>query len=104
MKKEDVSAKKIAEAAINGDETAIKVYELSGKYLGRGLSVIIDILNPERIIIGGVFARSHALMWDSACREIENEALTPASQCCKVVPCELGEEIGDYAALATALL
>ena len=99
-----LGAKKIAEAAVKGDETALQVYRVSGEYLGKGLSFIIDILNPERIVIGGVFARSHALLWDSALREIEKEALGASSECCKVLAAELGEHIGDYAALATALL
>lgn len=100
----DVSAKSIAEAARLGDETAKEVYRTSGRYLGRGLSVIIDILNPERIIIGGVYARSGQLMWDSAREEMEKEALGEALGCAQVVPAKLGEEIGDYAALATALI
>ena len=100
----DVTAKTIAEAANAGDETAIEVYHTSGKKLGIGLSVIIDILNPERIIIGGVYARSRHLLWESAKEEIVKEAIGESFGCCEVVPAELGEEIGDYAALATALL
>lgn len=100
----DVTAKSIDQAAAQGDETAIKVYETCGEYLGRGLSVIIDILNPERIIIGSVFARAKDRLWPSAEKIIKNEALAIAAGCCKVVPAGLGEEIGDYAAIATALL
>ena len=104
MKAEEVSAKSIADAALSGDETAKKVYRTSGEYLGRGLSFIIDILNPERIIIGGIFSRSHELLWESAERELEREALAQSNSCCCVLPAELGEKIGDYAALAAALL
>jgi glucokinase len=99
-----ITAKSIAQAAIAGDETAIKVYNTSGRYLGRGLSILIDILNPERIIIGGVFMRSHKLLWESAEEELKKETLSCSLDVCKVVPSELGENIGDYAALATALL
>lgn len=99
-----VTAKAIAEAAESGDITAIEVYKKSGKYLGKGLSVIIDILNPERIIIGGVYARSGHLLWESAKEELTREALGESLGCCSVVSAALGEEIGDYAALATALI
>lgn len=99
-----VTAKAIAEAAESGDITAIEVYKKSGKYLGKGLSVIIDILNPERIIIGGVYARSGHLLWESAKEELTREALVESLGCCSVVSAALGEEIGDYAALATALI
>ncbi len=99
----DVSAASVANAARTGDETAREVYRESGRYLGRGLSVLIDILNPERIVIGSIFARSGDLLWEDAKREIEKEALGVSAACCEVVPAALGENIGDYAAIATAL-
>lgn len=104
MKPDEVSAKTIAEAARLGDETAIAVYRKSGEYLGKGLSILIDILNPETVVIGSVFARSRDLLWESAKAEIEKEALGIAADCCKVVPAELGEQIGDYAAIAVAVV
>ena len=100
----DVNAKTIADVADAGDETAIEVYRTCGEYLGKGLSILIDILNPEVIVIGSIFARSHNLLWEPAKRVIEQEALYISANCCKVVPAELGEHIGDYAAIATALL
>lgn len=100
----DVTAKTVGDAAEAGDETALAVYRTSGEYLGRGLAFMIDILNPERIVIGSIFARSRNLLWEAAKQEIEREALAPAAACCTVVPAELGEAIGDYAAIATALL
>ena len=104
MSPNDVTAKTIADAADKGDETAIKVYEVCGEYLGKGLSVLIDILNPERIVIGSIFARSEDLLRESMEKVINAETLGISAQCCKVVPALLGEKIGDYAAIATALL
>lgn len=101
---DDVNAKTIADAANAGDKTALDVYTTCGKYLGKGLSILIDILNPEVIVIGSIFARSHNLLWEPAKRVIEKEALGVSANCCKVVPALLGEQIGDYAAIATALL
>lgn len=97
------TAKSIGEAAENGDKTALKVYEISGEYLGRGLSVIIDILNPERIVIGSIFARAHEYIWPAAKRVIEREALAHSQKVCEVVPAGLGEKIGDYATVAVAV-
>ena len=99
----DVSAASVANAARAGDETAREVYRESGRYLGRGLSVLIDILNPEKIVIGSIFARSGDLLWEDTKREIDKEALGVSAACCEVVPAALGENIGDYAAIATAL-
>ena len=104
MTASDVTAKTVGDAAEAGDETALAVYRTSGEYLGRGLAFMIDILNPERIVIGSIFTRSRNLLWEAAKQEIEREALAPAAACCTVVPAELGEAIGDYAAIATALL
>lgn len=100
----DVTAKTVADAADNGDETAKEVYRICGEQLGKGLSVLIDILNPERIVIGSIFARSENLLREGMERIIKKEALPSAAACCKVVPAALGEQIGDYAAIATALL
>lgn len=101
---DDITAKTIADAAEKGDETATEVYKICGEYLGKGLSIIIDILNPDVIVIGSIFARSRNLLWEHAKRVIDNEALKLSADCCKVLPAALGEQIGDYAAIATALL
>ena len=100
----DVTAKTVADAADAGDETAIEVYRICAEQLGRGLSVLIDIINPEKIVIGSIFARSENLIRESMEKIIREEALPQAAGCCKVVPALLGERIGDYAAIATALL
>lgn len=100
----DITAKSIADAARAGDATALRVYRICGEYLGRGLSILIDLLNPQRIVLGSIFERSGDLLWESARRVIEAEALPLPASCCQVVAAELGDEIGDYAAIATALL
>lgn len=100
---EEISAKSIADAAENGDETALEVYRMSGRMLGRGLSVLVDILNPQRIIIGSIFARSRNLLFDECDAVMKRECLAPSYGICKVVPAQLGENIGDYAALSLAL-
>lgn len=104
LKREDITAKSIADAANAGDETALEVYRICGEHLGAGISVLIDLLNPERIVIGSIFARSKNLLEQTANEVIEKEALKSSAGCCKVVAAKLGEHIGDYAAVATALL
>ena len=102
--KKEITAKAIAEAAYSGDKTALEVYRISGEYLGKGLSVIIDILNPEMIVLGGIYTRSADLLIDACNKEISKEALSISAKCCKLVPAALSENIGDYAAIATATL
>ena len=103
MTAEEVTAKSVAEAADKGDETALEVYRICGEYLGRGLSLLIDILNPQAIVLGSIFARSGHLLVESMKKEIEKEALPQSSGVCRILPAKLGESIGDYAAIAAAL-
>lgn len=104
MTAQDVTAKSVAEAAKAGDETALEVYRICGEYLGKGLSIIIDILNPEVIVLGSIFGRAKELLWPEAKAIIAQEALAASAGCCQVLPAGLGENIGDYAAIATAIL
>lgn len=100
---DSINARVVADAAFAGDELAVSIYKTSGEYLGKGLSVIIDILNPEAIIIGSIFTRSRDLIWPSAEKVIKAESLSYSSNVCKVLPAQLDEHIGDYAAMAVAL-
>ncbi len=97
-----ITAKVVAEAAYAGDDLARKVYEISSRQLGRGLSIVIDLLNPELIVIGSIYARNEAMMKPLMEEVIASEALPLARSVCKVVPAALGEAIGDYAALSVA--
>lgn len=98
----DINAKVIADCADKGDALAKEVYAISGHYLGIGLSMIIDILNPQAVIIGSIFTRSKKLLWSEAKKVIDKEALPVAAKVCKVLPAALGENIGDFAALSLA--
>lgn len=97
-----ITAQTVAEAALKGDEFARKIYRMSGEYLGRGLSVLIDILNPEMIVIGSIYARSRELLEPFALEIIKKEALLHSGNVCRIVPAMLGEDLGDYAALSVA--
>lgn len=98
----EITTKKLAEAAFDGDPFAKRVFAKSGQMLGRGLSIIIDLINPEKIVLGGVFMRSHALLVPAMKKEIEKEALGISAAVCEIVPAQLSENIGDIAALAIA--
>lgn len=97
-----ITAQKIAEEAFRGDELALQIFDISARELGKGLSVVMDILNPELIVIGGIYTRCKDLMEKRMMEIITKEALPNASQVCKVVISELNEQIGDYSALSVA--
>jgi len=95
-------AREVFEAAHAGNKTATKVIEICARQLGRGLALIVDILNPERIVIGSIFARQREQLWPLAEQTLREEALPAAFSACRVVSSALGESIGDYAALSIA--
>ncbi|MHB1484093.1 MAG: ROK family protein [Saccharofermentanales bacterium] len=97
-----ITAKLIADLANDGDELCKEIYRISGEKLGQGLSILIDILNPEVIIIGSIFTRSQNLLWNSAREIIEKESLPRSLSVCAIVTSQLGDNIGDYAALSVA--
>ena len=97
-----VTAKSIAEAAYAGDETAREVYRTVASYLGRGLALIIDVLNPEVIILGSIFGRSRDLIEPYMLEVVHREAIGFSAAKCRIVPAGLGEHIGDMAALVLA--
>lgn len=98
---DNITAKSVAIAANDGDELAIRIYQEVGERFGRGLAILADILNPERIIAGGVFMRSHHLMEESMRKTLREEALYGTAEV-EIVPAGLSEKIGDYAALSIA--
>lgn len=100
--KDDVTAKTVAQAATGGDKLAGAIYRRCGEKLGLGLSILIDILNPEKIVIGSIFQRSGRLLVDSMTEVIKKEALSVSAQACTIVPAVLGDDIGDFAALGVA--
>jgi len=101
---ENLTTKDLAEAAAKGDTTALEIFEISGTYLGIGLSILIDVINPQRIVIGSVYTRNPHL-FNAACQKvIEKEALRPAAEVCEIVPAALGDQVGDYASLSVAMM
>jgi glucokinase len=98
-----LTAQVVADAAWKGDPLAKEIYNLCGTYFGKGLSILIDILNPELIIIGSIFVRSGDLLLSAIESKIQEESLILSSKVCRIVPAGLGEFIGDYAALSVAV-
>jgi glucokinase len=102
-KKRSVTAKDVGKAAAKGDALAIGIVEECGKKLGLALAILVDVLNPERIVIGGLAMRLGDLLLEPARKSLRKEALEPALAVCSVVPATLGESIGDVAALCIAM-
>lgn len=102
-KAQSITAMDVGLAASEGDPVAIHILKMSGRYLGMGLSILVDILNPERIIIGGIFSRCREFIQPAAEEILRKEALSSSYHVCEILPAGLGEKIGDIASLCVAM-
>jgi len=99
----ELDAKSVFLAAQGGDSVAMEIIRISANYLGMGLSILIDILNPECIVIGSIYARNELLFKPLIEEVLQREAIPSARGVCQIKPAELGDSIGDYAALCVAM-
>ena len=98
----DITARDIAECAARGEADALRVFDLCAEKLGEGLSILIDLLNPECIILGSIFCRCEELLRPRMQQVIDRETLTLSRAACRILPAGLGERLGDCAALSVA--
>ncbi|MFH0991677.1 MAG: ROK family protein [bacterium] len=87
----------------SGREEARKVFEQAAFYIGRGFAILVDILNPQRIILGGIGMRIGDAILPIARQVMFEETLSEAANSCEIIPSQLGEMIGDIASLCAAL-
>lgn len=99
----DITAKELFARVRAGDPDCTEVFRESAEKLATILAFSIDILNPEVIALGGIFMRNADLFMPIINTILDEEALDLSRKVCRIVPAELGENIGDYAALAVAL-
>lgn len=97
-----VTAKDVAEAALCGDNLAMRIVHDTGSRLGEALAILVDLLNPDRIVIGGLAMRLGEHILGSAREAMRREALEDSARVCEIVPAALGEAIGDVAAICVA--
>lgn len=99
---EEVTTQDVGLAAQAGDELGLSILRDTGRMLGKGLAMLMDILNPQKIVIGSIFLRQEKILRSPMEEVIEEEALSYTREVCQVVPAGLGEQLGDYAALSVA--
>lgn len=97
------STRNIADAAKAGDPLALEVMHEAGRRLGEALAVIVDLMNPQRIVIGGFYPHCRTLLDPAMTQSLAREALPQSLAACRIVPAELGDTIGSHGALALAL-
>jgi glucokinase len=93
----------LVKAMLEGDCEAMEVAEVAGRWMGRGLALLIDALNPQVIVFGSLGVVLGERILGPARRVIAEETLPQAAAACELVPAALGRQIGDVAALMAAL-
>ena len=90
----ELTAEKIHHAAIDGDELALKVFRSVGVHLGIAIANLVNIFNPEMIVIGGGVAAAWDLFANHARDEVMKRAFPVPARRCKVVRALCGDDAG----------
>jgi glucokinase len=100
---DSLTARDVGLAAHAGDVVARKILRASGEKLGQTLAMLLDVLNPERIVLGGLAWRMGDHLLGPMRKVVARESLPQTFEACEIVPAALGEKIGDVAAMCVAM-
>ena len=100
---DDITTKEIFVQAKNGNEFYLSVITESAKKFANVLSVLIDVINPQAIIVGGVFMRNYEFFMDIMQPILKSECILDSYNVCEILPAKINENIGDYAAISLVI-
>jgi len=100
---ERITAQVVYEAAHDGDEYALEVVRDTAKFLGAGVANVINIFNPEVVVICGGVTLAGDRLFVPLRSEVKRRAFKPAVEVCRIVPGELTGTAGVYGAAAVFL-
>jgi len=100
---EELSSAKVYEAGVAGDELALEVFRRMGVYLGVGLANLVNILNPEIVVIGGGLANGWSLFEKHMKQQVIERAFPIPGRRVKIVKAECGDDAGLLGAAKLAL-
>ena len=98
-----ITAKTVAQAAARGDVKAQQIISEAMDYLGIGIANLVNLFNPQVIIIGGGLANIGDALFEPVQHVVEQRAFRAAVEAVRVVPAELGDDVGVLGAAAVAL-
>jgi glucokinase len=93
----------VTELAHAGDDAAVSVLAQIGRRLGYGLVGVVNVFNPELIVIGGGAVAAGELLLGPAREVVAERALPPVREMVSIVPAEFGDESGMLGAALLAL-
>ena len=95
-----ITAQIVYEAAHDGDEYALEVVHDTAKFLGAGVANVVNIFNPEVVVICGGVTLAGDKLFLPLRSEVKRRAFKPAVEACRIVPGELTGTAGVYGAAA----
>lgn len=98
-----ISGQYVTELAHSGDEAAVAALGAAGRRLGAGLTGLVNVFNPEVIVIGGGAVAAGELLLGPAREEVARHALPPSREAVRIVPAHFGDESGMVGAALFAL-
>jgi glucokinase len=93
-----ITAQTVYDAAHNGDALADEVVSDTAKFLGAGLANLINVFNPEVVVVCGGVTYAGDSLFVPLRREVSRRAFKPAVEVCRIVPGELSGTAGVYGA------
>lgn len=90
----DITPFIVAEAAKAGDPVARRIFTIMGEYIGIGMASVVNLLNPERIIVGGGVADAGEILMTPLKETLKKRAMKIAGEAVEVVPAQLGNTAG----------
>jgi glucokinase len=102
-KEENITGELVSRAAREGDETCQDILSEIGRLVGIGLTNIVNVFNPELIVISGGMSEAGELLLEPARKVVKEQALIPNSQAVRIVTTALGDRVGVMGAAALAL-
>ena len=100
---DDLNAQAIGEAAVAGDQLAIRLYAESGRAIGRAIGGLINLLSPEVVAVGGGLSSAGELLFNPLRAAIGEIAFVEPARHCRVVSAGLGTDAGLVGAVAWAM-
>ncbi|NOX96949.1 MAG: ROK family protein [Nitrospirae bacterium] len=89
-----VTPRVISRAARQGDRLAGEIWEETGRYIGIVLSGVVNLLDPEIIVIGGGVAQAGRLLFEPIRKTVKERAMSIPARKVKIVPAKLGKDAG----------
>jgi glucokinase len=93
-----VTAQTVYQAAADGDELALEVVNDTAKFLGVGIGNLLNVFNPEVVVVCGGVTLAGDHLFEPLRREVARRAFKPAVNACRIVPGELAGTAGVYGA------